>query len=594
MKKWTFFSALCCCLFSLSATVEAVTNPFGSNVIIFDPSQDPNGINQTIQNLYDQQRWNEFGEQRYVLLFMPGTYGNNQNIDVKVGYYTQVLGAGVTPNDTIITGAVRTQDRPPTDPNHPEQGPAALTTFWRGCENIAIIPTLGSISYPDRVPTDQNVWAVSQAAPFRRVRIKNGSLRLYDLGWSSGGYLGDCRIDNQIISGTQQQWLTRNTAFANWEGYNWNMVFVGPIGNVPVGTWPNPSYSVIEKSPVIREKPYLLFDKTTQQWAINKRTLRRNVAGTDWHIEGTNIPITEFHIVNPSTSVAEINAALAQGKHILFTPGVYHLNDTITVTRVNTILFGLGFPTLVSATGKPAMVINDVDGVSLAGLIFDAGQTSAKTLLQVGQGPSTVSHTKNPTFLYDIFFRVGGPNYSGKCETCLTVNSNDVVLDHTWIWRADHGDNVSWWSNTADTGIVVNGNNIVAYNLMVEHFQKNQVIWNGENGQVFNFQCEAPYDVPNQSGWNNGSTNGYASYKVGNNVNNHSVIGMGIYTFFRDAPVWMQSAIEAPKKSGISLQHIILFWLSGDSGSGIRHVVNNDGNGVNFNNRRSDFVSWPQ
>ena len=35
----------------------------------------------------------------------------------------------------------------------------------------------------------------------------------------------------------------------------------------------------------------------------------------------------------------------------------------------------------------------------------------------------------------------------------------------------------------------------------MEHYQKNEVIWNGQNGQDVFFQNEMPYDPPSQAAW---------------------------------------------------------------------------------------------
>jgi len=51
----------------------------------------------------------------------------------------------------------------------------------------------------------------------------------------------------------------------------------------------------------------------------------------------------------------------------------------------------------------------------------------------------------------------------------LVVNRNNVILDDIWAWRADHSNGVGWTANTADTGLIVNGSNVTAYGLFVEH-----------------------------------------------------------------------------------------------------------------------------
>jgi hypothetical protein len=81
------------------------------------------------------------------------------------------------------------------------------------------------------------------------------------------------------------------------------------------------------------------------------------------------------------------------------------------------------------------------------------------------------------------------------------VNANDTIVDDIWAWRAYHGNSgtVGWTTNTADNGMTVNGNNVEATGLFVEHYQKTEVAWNGQNGKIVVFQNEMPYDPPNQA-----------------------------------------------------------------------------------------------
>ncbi|MBA3816694.1 MAG: sialidase, partial [Parachlamydiaceae bacterium] len=176
-------------------------------------------------------------------------------------------------------------------------------------------------------------------------------------------------------------------------------------------------------------------------------------------------------------------------------------------------------------------------------------------------------------------------------------NSNDVVGDNFWLWRADHGvspDAVGWSLNTADHGLIVNGNNVTIYGLAVEHFQKTQTLWNGENGRVYFYQCELPYDPPTQESWKNGTVDGYPGYKIANNVQNHEAWGLGVYSYFRDAnDIFLESAIEAPVGQGIKLRHMISVWLNGNkngSESGIRHVLNDRGNAAISNVKKGTSI----
>ncbi len=73
-------------------------------------------------------------------------------------------------------------------------------------------------------------------------------------------------------------------------------------------------------------------------------------AGITWHsgvTPGKSIPIAKFYIAHAGTdTAASVNAQLAQGKNLIFTPGIYDLTEPIHITRANTVVMGLGFATL--------------------------------------------------------------------------------------------------------------------------------------------------------------------------------------------------------------------------------------------------------
>ena len=73
---------------------------FGPRVLIFDPTIPSPVIQKQIDAVYATQEHNEFGEQRNALLFLPGNY----SVDVPVGFYTEVLGLGASPDATQIAG----------------------------------------------------------------------------------------------------------------------------------------------------------------------------------------------------------------------------------------------------------------------------------------------------------------------------------------------------------------------------------------------------------------------------------------------------------------------------------------------------------
>ncbi|GAA2116085.1 RICIN domain-containing protein [Kitasatospora saccharophila] len=552
---------------------STVTNPpgtpdFGPNVTVFDPSTPTATIQAKLNAVFSQQESNQFGTQRQALLFKPGSYG----VDANVGFYTQVAGLGLSPDDVTINGAV-----------HAEadwfQG-NATQNFWRSAENLSVNPTGG---------TDR--WAVSQAAPYRRMHVR-GNLQLDDGGWSSGGFIADSKIDGQLRSGSQQQWLSRNSQWGSWTGSNWNMVFVGDV-NAPANSFPNPPYTTVNQTPVVREKPFLYVD-AAGAYKVFVPALRSNTSGTTWAggaQQGSSLPIDQFFIVKPGATAADINAALAQGKNLLFTPGVYHLNQTLNVNRADTVVLGLGLATLVPDNGITAVNVADVDGVKLAGLLIDAGTTNSPVLMQIGAAGSSANHSADPTSLHDVFFRIGGAGV-GKATQSLVVNSNNVIGDHMWLWRADHGSGVGWTSNTAANGLVVNGNDVTMYGLFVEHYQQTQVIWNGNNGRTYFFQNELPYDPPNQAAWMNGSTRGYPAYKVADSVTGHEAWGLGSYAYFNVNPAVVEEhSFEVPNRSGVRFHDMVTVSLGG-TGT-IAHVINSTGGPSNSSTNVANLVAYP-
>lgn len=542
----------------------------GPNVVVLDPSMPSATIQGRLNAIFQRQETNQFGSERYAVLFKPGTYNN----DVNVGFYTQVLGLGQSPDSVTINGAVHVEADwfPPQNATH---------NFWRGAENLSVNPAGG---------TDR--WAVSQASAYRRMHVR-GNLELSDGGWSSGGFMADTKIDGQVRSGTQQQWLTRNSQLGSWTGSNWNMVFVGSQG-VPGTSFPNPPYTTVDRSPVVREKPFLTVDATGAYKVVVPAT-RNDSTGTSWAAggppAGTQLGMDRFHVVKPGATAAQINAALAAGKDLLVTPGVYHLNQTLRITRPDTVVLGLGLATFVPDNGITAMTVADVDGVKIAGVLFDAGTVNSPTLLELGPAGSSASHAANPTSLHDVYFRVGGAAV-GKATTSLVVNSDHVIGDHLWVWRADHGTGVGWNTNTADTGLVVNGDDVTMYGLFVEHYQKHQTVWNGNRGRTYFYQNEMPYDPPNQAAWMNGATQGYAAYKVADSVTSHQAYGLGSYCFFNVNPgVAAEHAIEAPNRPDVRFRNMVTVSLGG-TGT-IRHIVNDRGGPSNSSTNVANLVSYP-
>ncbi len=154
---------------TLMAHAKATASPaFGANVLVFDPSMSPAAIQSQIDKVYAEQEHSEFGIERYALLFLPGQY----HVDVPIGFYSQVLGLGATPDAVQIIGNVH------SDASLPHNN--ATCTFWRAVEGFSVTPTGGTMR-----------WAVSQAAPFRRMHVKGDIVLHQNSGWASGGWMSD-------------------------------------------------------------------------------------------------------------------------------------------------------------------------------------------------------------------------------------------------------------------------------------------------------------------------------------------------------------------------------------------------------------------
>jgi hypothetical protein len=553
----------------------------GSNVIVFDPSMSTSDIQAKVDAIAAQQVSSEFGSQRYALLFEPGTYGSDTDpLNFQVGYYTEVAGLGQSPGDVVINGSVFVRNQCFGTNNC-----VALTNFWRSLSNLTI-----NVNTPNFGCYNGEFWPVSQAAPMRRVNI-NGFATLMDYctppSFASGGFIADSSFNGStIVNGSQQQWLVRNSSLDGWTNGVWNQVFSGVAG-APSQCFPAQAscggpYTTLATSPVTREAPYLYVDGSGNE-NVFVPSVQTNSSGTTWGsgpTPGIAIPIGQFYVAKPTDSASTINAALRMGRNLLLTPGVYNLDRSIDITRPDTVVLGLGFPTLIPTNGNAAMTTPRAKGIMISGVIFDAGPVNSPVLLQIGSGRSrSDNEASDPSTLSDVFFRIGGAAL-GKATTSLVVNSNNVVLDDIWAWRADHGSGVGWTSNTADTGVVVNGDHVTAYGLFVEHYQKDEVIWNGNNGTDVFFQNEMPYDPPSQAAWMEApGIDGYPAFKVGDSVKSFTGYGMGSYSFFNQGVnIFAANAFEVPSTLPAgSLHDLLTIFLSTAGAGGILNVVNDTG-----------------
>jgi hypothetical protein len=338
--------------------------------------------------------------------------------------------------------------------------------------------------------------------------------------------------------------------------------------------------TVLASSPVTEEEPFL-YTGASGKFQVFVPSLRTNSSGTSWSSgteAGSSLPLSSFFIANPSTSVAAIDIALALGKNLVLTPGVYNLNAPIIVSRPDTVVLGLGFATLVPQKGNAALVVLPNKGVKVSGLIVDAGPVNSPVLVSDGT-PLLPGSATDPNTIQDVFFRIGGAETTSTSATVsLLDNASNSIIDDVWAWRADHGNDVGWTENKGDTGVVVTGNNVTAYGLAVEHYQKTEVVWDGQGGTDVFFQNELPYDVPSQSVWNESSTfSGYPAFQVGAGVKTFHGYGMGSYVVFIDtsATLNVTEAFQAPAVPGVNFSDTFGVWIAGSGG--LDSIVNGTG-----------------
>jgi hypothetical protein len=547
------------------AEPDTAAPDFGPNVTIFDPSMPVADINAKLQALAAKS--DGFDESRSAVYFMPGTYGSDAgrlnpatatgHVDSPVGFMMTVQGLGASPDEVTINGNLRVGAFQVD----------ALGTFWRSLANLKVAPIQADM------PASTMRWNTSQASSLRRVRVA-GNLDLSG-GISFGSYMANSQVEGElrygsgweadrnppVTGGVEQgpaQYLIRDGAVGSVVGRQVHLVLSGVTG-APAGAFAPGDKTTLATTAVSRDAPFLYVEG--QRFKVFVPGAARNSSGVHWGTaagDGRSLPIADFFIAKPEHDAATLNAALAQRKHLLLTPGVYRIDQPLRVTRANSVVFGMGLATLTPTAGTAAIVVDDVPGVVLASLMVDANTPRSEVLVQVGQGTAQAGDASNPTSLIDVYVRIGG-SLAGSVGTAVVINQNHVLIDHTWIWRADHGNagTTGWDLNTADRALVVNGSDVSAVALFAEHFQNTQVLWNGERGRTVFMECEPPYDPPSQAAWMNGAENGYPCYQVADGVTTHEGVALInwalFFATFGPPPneVYAHSAIKAPAVTGV-------------------------------------------
>ena len=628
-----------------SEYVSLETELFGRNTFVFSPNDDTTKIDELLNKLFEQQNDYtndaQFKGNQYQVYFKKGDYTNTSCM--YLGFYTTLSGLGKVPTDVKLNNIAIPAYLPAGALGG--NGDNATCNFWRSAENLAVYNTgneQGKAGYGS-YRADQLNWAVAQAAPLRRIYSERPIAYDWNYGWASGGYVADSWINasfndngNELSAGTfsGQQFYTRNSKLkGNAYGTTLNNFFQGvDASNLPkadgtsgeellsgqgASNWNIPAsdggqqvFTHIDQTKELAEKPFLYMDDDGE-YKVFVPSVQKNTKGISWGEgkdnngmgAGKSISLDEFYVAKPTDSASDINKALDEGKNIYFTPGTYHAKETIHVKKADTIVLGSGMTSIIPDNDDAAMLVDDVDGVRVAGIIFDAGSHS-KYLLKVGKTGSKNSHKDDPTILQDLFFRVGGTTDTlTTADNALEINSHNVLCDHFWIWRADHGTGVAWDGNVSNHGLIVNGDDVTCYALFNEHFNKYDTLWNGENGSTYFYQNEKCYDPISQESWmsHNGSVNGYAAYKVANNVKKHYAVGLGIYNVFiytggtlgengqpgtlgdgKTVSISMDNAIEVPNNKDVLIENACIQTFANEDGAlqKFNSIINGVGSGV--------------
>jgi len=565
---------------------------FPSNVYIFTTADSIAVMQDKINTVFGEQGGSspenngQNSPNNYAFLFMPGTY----TIDIPIGYYTHVAGLGKSSSEVQITGG-------PVVHNASTKGEVgALNNFWRSCENMTVNPTALDWKLGPKTMT----YAVSQACSLRSVNI-NGGLSLAEMigdmmGYSSGGFMANCKISGRLDMGSQQQFICRNTEYGTFPDISWNHVNVGcksapetirqgcciPTPLTPVEITHN--LTVVDSTPKVFEKPYLASDQTStsndretiiKSLVVLCPGLRSNSSGITTTTSNVIHKTSDYRIVTSDITADMLNAILSDPNMscIIFSPGRYNIDGPINLT--GQLLFGLGVPVLRSTNG-----LTIVSGYGrICGMIFDAGPG--------GNGKNStlvdLSLKTQPSYLWDVYCRVGGGVKNSdiyEVDTMLRIGGDNSILDNVWCWVADHYGNdnsyVGWDKAICRIGLHVTGDNVIAYGLFAEHTRHRNVLWEGNDGYVYMFQSEFNYYIPSDF-----DVSDWVSYEIGTSVKKHTLYGAGAYSFFEIKPTapnkepMAKAGFKWGSSTTVDYQNLVTVSLDGYGG--ISRVFNDEG-----------------
>lgn len=570
MKKYKLILIIFFCIIIvglLSFLLYEIFNKSGGNktqtIFIFSPNEVKQLLQKTAE-IYDVNglmSTGQFSKNSYAILLLPGTYDLNGG-EIKIGYYTQILGIGSSPNSVVVKGSISV-------PNPPDAS-NGLNNFWRGCENLTI--TNPSRSCGKKTCT---VLASSQACSYRSLII-NSDLYLHDNNtYVSGGFIANCKITGQLQPSSQQQYMFRSIEMDDiLNDAVWNYVFAGcKVNSRPIFK-PSCDKSVMGLSTKLYrriEKPFIV-SSSANLTDINIYEPNEEADLSKFFIENFDksnckiISSDKIGFVSPSNNVDQINALISSKDAILFTPGVYAIDKTINIQ--GKLLYGVGLPKLQSINGSVPVLSGNG---RICGIICKSAEklNNTNTLIKI-TGDSNI---------WDVYCMVGGDdstkNYS--TNTMMSIeNCSQCYIENIWLWLADHNNvGPTNWDNTkCNYGLHVKNtaNNVLIYGLFSEHNHVRNVLWEGKNGMVYMYQSEFNYDYPENA-------KDIVSYEV--TGSEHKIYGGGAYSVTR-TPYTAQAGFRFPKDT--ASQNLVIVAICSTYYGGISNIIDGDRKSAMINN----------
>lgn len=547
------------------------------------------------------------------------------------------MGLGETPEDVEFRGSLGVYCLPANTDN-PDVG--SLDTFWRSAENFTSntsflpgpkgkpsVPIVAkgigvkkslkppfTTLYPlptldgDISPQQGMLWAVSQAAPLRRIRVKHNLHLSLGNNCASGGFMSNVDVGEAVLFGSQQQFCVRNCACESKTGGAWSMVLMGCTSQRSRhGDWVGRRPQIVDEphpsGGVFIEKPFLFLDEN-QSLYLGIPSAQSGTNGTNHEplssLERVVVDNKDYvKVFSPEDKVAVVQEAANRGVHIVLCPGIYNWGKTLVISKHHQVVLGLGMATIQAPGDGPCIMVQSrVHGVRLSGVALEASVISkfiyeGSTLLQwgtpndIGRTPTKESSSQ-PSAIHDLYCFVGGrrTERTVKVQCMVRIFSSNVIGDNLWLWRADHcllmqneaanKPELSEYHVTTEgecqceTGLEVYGDSVTIYGLAGEHTTGDIVSWHGRHGRVYFYQSELPYDVTGAK-----YSQDTCGYRVNIGADHHVAKGVGVYSYFRDCPnVEVKSAVSHHALFG-SYSNVFTVWLNGFSG--LKSVINGEG-----------------